>query len=98
MSTPGHHQFMRVVFAGVAGIAMTAFVDAAHVPATNGTSGHVRFTADDNDDQAQLQQQLAQQQLLLSEQQAEQQNEAAQQQFEQDMQQAQLTEQQANDP
>lgn len=97
MSTPGHHQFMRVVFAGVAGIAMLAFVDATHIPATNGTFGHVRFTADD-DDQAQLQQQLAQQQLLLSEQQAEQQNEAAQQQFEQDMQQAQLTEQQANNP
>ncbi|SOX54250.1 hypothetical protein MAAFP003_2926 [Mycobacterium ahvazicum] len=98
MSTPGHHQFTRVVFAGVAGIAMLAFVDAAHVPAGYGTFGHVRVTADDNDDQAQLQQQLAQQQLLLSEQQAEQQNEAAQQQFEQDMQQAQLTEQQANNP
>ncbi|MEZ0352541.1 hypothetical protein [Mycobacterium sp. pR1184] len=98
MSTPRHHQFMRVVFAGVAGIAMLASVDAARVQATDGTFGHVRFTADDNDDQAQLQQELAQQQLLLSEQQAEQQNEAAQQQFEQDMQQAQLTEQQANNP
>lgn len=97
MSTPRQKQFMRIVSAGVAGIAILAFLDAAPVEATTDMFGHVRFAADDNDD-AQLQQQLAQQQLLLSEQQAEQQNEAAQQQFEQDMQQAQLTEQQANNP
>jgi hypothetical protein len=99
MITPRHHhQFMRIIFAGAAGIAVLAFVDVAHLEATAGTFGHVRFAADDSDDQAQLQQQLNQQQLLISEQQAEQQNEAAQQQFEQDMQQAQQTEQQANNP
>ena len=56
------------------------------------------LATDDDDDQAQLQEQLAQQQLQQSEQQAEQQNEEAEQQFEQGMQQAQLDEQQANNP
>lgn len=103
---------MHVIFAGVAGIAMLAFV--AHPDVAETAPGQVRLTSidsplpqrpvaggfatDDSDDEAQLQQQLAQQQLLISEQQAEQQNEAAEQQFEQDMQQAQLTEQQANNP
>ncbi|OBK43105.1 hypothetical protein A5655_17355 [Mycobacterium sp. 1081908.1] len=60
------------------------------------------FAADADDDQAQqqaqLQEQLDLQQMQQSMQQAEQQNEAAQQQFLQDMQQAQTTEQQANNP
>ena len=56
------------------------------------------FAADDNDDQAQLQQQLNQQQLQQSMQQAEEQNEQAQQQFDQDMQQQQTYENQFNNP
>ncbi|OBH45859.1 hypothetical protein [Mycobacterium mantenii] len=56
------------------------------------------FAADDDDDQAQLQQQLNQQQLQQSMQQAEQQNEQAQQQFNQDMQQQQTYENQFNNP
>ncbi|WAJ42765.1 hypothetical protein OK015_15980 [Mycobacterium sp. Aquia_216] len=52
------------------------------------------FAADAGDDEAQLQQQLAQQEML----QAEQQNEAAQQQALQDELQGQQTEQQANNP
>lgn len=52
------------------------------------------FAADDDDDQAQLQQQLDQQEM----QQAEQQNEQAEQQFNQDMQQQQTYENQFNNP
>ncbi|WAC93947.1 hypothetical protein [Mycobacterium sp. Aquia_213] len=105
---------MRVIFAGVAAIAMLAFADAAHPAAA---LGQVRLTAidsplpqspanlagggfatDDGDDEAQLQQQLAQQEMLQAEQQAEQQNEAAQQQALQDELQGQQVEQQANNP
>ena len=56
------------------------------------------FAADDDNDQAQHQEQLALRQMQQSEQQAEEQNEEAEQQFEQGMQQAQMDEQQANDP
>ena len=56
------------------------------------------FAADDDDDQAQLQQQLNQQQLQQSMQQAQEQNDEAQQQFNQDMQQQQTYENQFNDP
>jgi hypothetical protein len=105
---------MRVLFAGIAAVAMVAFVDGSAVH-----FGHVRLTdtaiqaplpqtppnlaggglaADDNDDEAQLQQQLAQQEMQQAEQQAEQQNEAAQQQALQDELQGQQTEQQANNP
>ena len=56
------------------------------------------FAADDANNQAQQQEQLALQQMQQSMQQAEEQNEAAEQQFEQGMQQAQMDEQQANDP
>jgi len=62
------------------------------------------LAADDNDDNDQIQQQLNEQeqldmqQMLQSQQQAEEQNEEAEQQFEQGMQQAQMDEQQANDP
>ena len=53
------------------------------------------FAADDSNDQAQQQEQLALQQMQQSEQQAEEQNEAAEQQALQDELQAQQTEQQA---
>jgi hypothetical protein len=56
------------------------------------------FAADDDDDQAQLQQQLNQQQLQQSMQQAQEQNDEAEQQFNQDMQQQQTYENQFNDP
>ncbi|WP_406815291.1 hypothetical protein [Mycobacterium sp. M23085] len=56
------------------------------------------FAADDDDDQAQLQQQLNQQQLQQSMQQAQEQNDEAEQQFNQDMQQQQAYENQFNNP
>lgn len=61
-------------------------------------SGAGGFAADDDNDQAQQQEQLALQQMQQSMQQAEEQNEEAEQQFEQGMQQAQMDEQQANNP
>ncbi|WP_313861051.1 hypothetical protein [Mycobacterium sp.] len=115
----GQSRIMQLIFAGVAGIAMLAFVAAARSDAAAAPYGQVRvtdtaiesplpqspsnlagggFAADDNDDQAQLQQQLAQQQMQQSEQEAEQQNEAAEQQALQDELQGQQTEQQANNP
>lgn len=56
------------------------------------------FAADDDDDQAQLQQQLNQQQLQQSMQQAQEQNDEAEQQFNQDMQQQQTYENEFNKP
>lgn len=56
------------------------------------------FAADDNDDQAQLQQQLNEQQLQQSMQQAQEQNDEAEQQFNLDMQQQQAYENQLNNP
>jgi hypothetical protein len=121
LSAPHRRQsrIIRLIFAGVTGIAMLAFVAAARSDAAATPFGQVRltdtaiesplpqsppnlagggFAADDNDDQAQLQQQLAQQQMQQAEQQAEQQNEAAEQQALQDELQGQQTEQQANNP
>lgn len=95
---------LQLLFAGAAALALLALFDAARPDTTHTTpaAGSVRltdgFAADGDDDQAQLQEQLALQQLQQSMQQAEQQNQEAQQQFEQAMQQAQLTEQQANNP
>jgi hypothetical protein len=94
-----HHRRLRLAVAAAAILAALAAYDVAQ-PATVPTalrSGSVRLI-DDSNDQAQLQQQLAQQEMLQSEQQAEQQNEAAQQQALQDELQAQQTEQQANNP
>jgi len=68
--------------------------DAAYPQTPPGLNG--RFATDSDDDQAQLQQQIAQQEMLQAEQQAEEQNEQAQQQFIQDQLQAQQTEIQAN--
>ncbi|GLE52059.1 hypothetical protein [Mycobacterium montefiorense] len=114
MTTAPRHQprIIQVLFAGIASIAMLAFVDAAQPAAAAAMFGQIRLTAietpapqappnvvggglaaDDNDDQARLQQQLAEQQLQQSEQQAEQQNEAAQQQAQQAEQQGQWVEQ-----
>ncbi|HEV7579753.1 MAG TPA: hypothetical protein VGO77_04975, partial [Mycobacterium sp.] len=82
LSAPHREQsrIMQLIFAGVAGIAMLAFVAAARSDAAAAPYGQVRltdtaiesplpqsppnlagggFAADDNDDQAQLQQQLA---------------------------------------
>ncbi|OBF12645.1 hypothetical protein A5730_03605 [Mycobacterium sp. ACS4054] len=109
-STADHRlRMVQLAFAGAATVAALALFGAGHEsvrPADVAVSpqtppnlfGGNGFAADDDDDQAQLQQQLNQQQLQQSMQQAEQQNEQAQQQFEQSMQQAQLTEQQANNP
>ena len=80
---------------------------APQLPQTPPVVGGGSFGADDNDgsgDSDQIQQQLNEQeqldmqQMLQSQQQAEEQNEEAEQQFEQGMQQAQMDEQQANDP
>ncbi len=56
------------------------------------------FATDHANDQAQQQEQLALQEMQQAEQQAEEQNEQAEEQFEQGMQQAQIDEQQANNP
>ncbi|OBG55087.1 MULTISPECIES: hypothetical protein [unclassified Mycobacterium] len=109
--TPHHprRHIAQLVFAAAAAVALFTTFDAAQASARPtdvaafpqappDLSGGNGFAADDDDDEAQLQQQLAQQQLQQSMQQAEQQNEQAQQQFEQSMQQAQLDEQQANNP
>ncbi|MCK8644059.1 hypothetical protein [Mycobacterium colombiense] len=81
-----------------AGSGSVRLIDAALSPqAPPGLTGGA-LAADDDDDQAQLQQQLNQQQLQQSMQQAEEQNEQAQQQFNQDMQQQQTYENQFNNP
>lgn len=64
-------------------------------PASSRLTHRVTFAADGDDDQAQLQQQLAMQQMQQAEQQAEQQQQLDLQQAQQAEQQAQLTEQQA---
>jgi hypothetical protein len=93
-----HLQAMQVIFAGAAAIALLAVGPAGlaeaspqipqSTPAVLGSGG---FAADDNDDQeAQLQEQLGQQEAQQAEQQAEEQNEAAEQQAQLDEQQAQI--------
>ncbi|HET7074263.1 MAG TPA: hypothetical protein VFI55_09330 [Mycobacterium sp.] len=61
-------------------------------------SGGNGFAADDSNDQAQLQEQQSLQQMQQEMQQAQEQNDAAEQQFLDGMQQAQMDEQQANNP
>ncbi len=86
----------RIGFAGMAALAVLAPVvtdAAARVEARGPVGG---FAADGDDDQAQLQQQLALQQMQQSEQAAEQQEQLDLQQAQQAEQQGLLTEQQAN--
>jgi hypothetical protein len=79
---------MRTILAGVAMFAMLAlFHTAQYDTKTVGGSGLIRVVADGDDDEARLQQQLAQQQMQQAEQQAEQQAQL-------DLQQAQQAEQQ----
>ncbi|ORV85676.1 hypothetical protein AWC11_19540 [Mycobacterium interjectum] len=85
----------QLILAGAAALATLALFAAPGpdvvlaAPASGPIGG---FAADDDDDQAQLQQQLAQQQLQQSMQQAEEQNEQAQQQAQQAEQQGQWVE------
>jgi hypothetical protein len=105
-------RIIQLVFAVAAAFGMLALFDTSHPETTHTVIGSVRLTdvvvtsplpatqpslaggglaTDDTDDQAQQQAQQDMQQMVQSEQQAEQQNEAAQQQ-------ANLDEQQANNP
>jgi hypothetical protein len=105
-------RIMQLVFAVAAAFGMLALFDTSHPETTQTVIGSVRLTdvvvtsplpaaspglvggglaTDDSSDQAQQQEQQDLQQMVQSEQQAEQQNEAAQQQ-------ANLDEQQANNP
>lgn len=72
--------------------------DMAHSPQAPPDLTGGGFAADDNDDQAQLQQQLNQQQLQQSMQQAQEQNDEAEQQFNLDTQQQKAYENQFNNP
>jgi hypothetical protein len=93
----------QAIFAGIATVAMLVLCHSARPDDSNnvGASGSVRlvdrvtFAADGDDDEAQLQQQLAQQQMQLEQQQAEEQEQLANQEAQQAEQQGLLTEQQA---
>jgi hypothetical protein len=93
----------QTIFAGIATVAMLVLFHNAQPDDANnvGASGSVRlvdrvtFAADGDDDEAQLQQQLAQQQMQLDEQQAEEQEQLANQEAQQAEQQGELTQQQA---
>jgi hypothetical protein len=93
----------QAIFAGIATVAMLVLCHSARPDDSNnvGASGSVRlvdrvtFAADGDDDEAQLQQQLAQRQMQLDEQQAEEQEQLANQEAQQAEQQGLLTEQQA---
>ena len=93
----------QTIFAGIATAAMLVLFHNAQPGDANtvGASGSVRlvdrvtFVADGDDDEAQLQQQLAQQQMQLDEQQAEEQEQLANQEAQQAEQQGELTQQQA---
>jgi hypothetical protein len=93
----------QTIFAGIATVAMLALFHNAQPDDANnvGASGSVRladrvtFAADGDDDDAQLQQQLAQQQMQLDEQQADEQEQLANQEAQQAEQQGELTQQQA---
>jgi hypothetical protein len=92
----------QAIFAGIATVAMLVLFHNAQPDDSNnvGASGSVRLVdrvtfAADGDDEAQLQQQLAQQQMQLEEQQAEEQEQLANQEAQQAEQQGELTQQQA---
>jgi hypothetical protein len=76
---------MKIMTTGAAAVALLVLFGTVWAP-----------VAEADDDDSQLQQNLAMQQMIQSEQQAEQQNEQAQQEFIQDQLQAQQTEQEAN--
>jgi hypothetical protein len=94
---------MQTIFAGVATAAMLVLFHNAQPDDAKsvGVSGSARlvdrvtFAADGDDDEAQLQQQLAQQQIQQSEQQAEEQQQLDNQEAQQAEQQGELTQQQA---
>ena len=87
---------IQAIFAGIATVAMLVLFHNAQLGDANnvGALGSVRlvdrvtFAADGDDDEAQLQQQLAQQQMQLDEQQAEEQEQLANQEAQQAEQQA----------
>ncbi len=87
-----------MALAGAATIALLlSIAQGAAVASDRAHAGHVAgFAADGDDDEAQLQQQLALQQMQQAEQQAEQQEQLDLQQAQQAEQQGLLTEQQAN--